>query len=127
MSVDPKQNYMAGPSQDAIDEFMNTTEEVHSVWYGVCESIGIEIVSILDTPDRRVCLEEIHYVALGLVAGCLAGAVIAGAAVTLSLALIFSLRDAVIAGMAGAAWVAIVLLRGVAPGVWDQIRAELSA
>lgn len=50
-----------------MDEFMNTYEEIHSVWYGFSDSLAWARHPSEDAPQE--CRDEPHYYRLGWLAG----------------------------------------------------------
>jgi len=127
MSAYPKWGYMVGPNQEALDEFLNTTDEIHPVWYGFCEALGIGAIPALTLAELDNLLEEWHYFLLGLIAGGLVIAGLIGAAAAGTIGLLFRLGDGIVAGLAVAAWVAVVQVLIIAPRTRDKVLEELVA
>ena len=62
------------------DEFLNTYEEVHVLWYGLLEAFNLFAPQCIPTEARDDLWEELHYFWLGLGIGavlqCFAGALL---------------------------------------------------
>lgn len=120
-----------GPNEEALNEFCNTTGEVHPVWFGFCEAIGVGAqIPLLPEWEVRNLVEEMHYCLLGItIAGVtLAGLVGVGAGIPIGV--VFGPVEGILGGAAAAVGFLLYWLRRIAPeiqaGIEQEIRAALA-
>ncbi len=114
--------------ETVVDEFLNTPGEVHPVWFGFCEAIGIGAqVPLLAEEEVRNLIHEMHYCLLGFAA---AGVVLAGLVaigVGIPVGLVFGSGVGTLAGVAAAATYLLYWTRSVAPDISAGFRDDIVA
>ena len=116
------------------DEFLNTYEEVHVLWYGLLEAFNLFAPQCIPTGARDDLWEELHYFWLGLAIGAILQCLLISGLVS-SLALIIGadLVWSFLAGLAGCLITAILWICIFGPvkrrfivGVWAYEHIDLS-
>ncbi len=117
-----------GPNEEALDEFCNTTGEVHPVWFGFCEAIGIGAqIPLLPEWEVRNLVEEMHYCLLGIV---IAGTVLAGlvgVCIGGLVLMVFGPVAGILSGTIAAAGYLLYWLQVIAPDIQGEIEQGVRA
>ena len=112
--------------EEVVDEFLSTPGEVHPVWFGFCESIGIGAqVSLLTEAELKNLISEMHYCLLGMALGGVTLAGLFAVGVGIIVGLFFGSAIGILSMIAAGALYLIYWFRRVAPDIRDLFEWEV--